>query len=98
MDVAHDSEQVAIVLDEAGVVAVLQQVPDAIVAAIEAERISGPKACHEPWKGNGARLEREVGVVRHQDPREAEEAQRWDEAAEPAQEILAVLGVVEDPS
>jgi len=67
------------------------------VPVVEAERIAGPQARHQPRQGHGTRLERKVAMVRHQDPGEAEEAQRRDEAVEPAEEVLVVSGVVEDP-
>ncbi len=71
MDVAHQFEQVGILLADDRFVAVLKKVPRALMAAIEIEGIAGEKSAHEGGQPRGAGAEQQVNVVAHQRPGKA---------------------------
>ena len=68
MEVAYQFEQVGFFFHHDGLVPVLEQVPDALVASIECARVSGQERAHAPSEGPGPGAEQQVGVIRQDGP------------------------------
>jgi len=61
--------EVFVAVDHAGVEAPLEEVADAVVAAVEALRMEAVESLHSRGEGGLCRLDHEVKVVVEQDPR-----------------------------
>ena len=68
VEVAHEFEQIRLLLTQDGLVAVLEEVPMAMVASVERPRVSGEEAAHDRRQGDGPGAEQEVEVVGEQGP------------------------------
>ena len=82
VDVENQTEQVAIIVHEARPVSVLEEMTNAIMAAVESAGVTGTEPRHQPRERDGPRLNGEVHVIRHQDPSETAESEFWNEEAE----------------
>jgi hypothetical protein len=96
VDVAHQLEQVRVFFDERRIEAILEEVPDAVVAAVEGRGVAAEEPAHRAGQRCGAGPEQEVHVVRHEAPGiEAQVAGR-DAGGEAIEEVVAVTIVGED--
>ena len=66
MDVAHQLQQVGVLLDDDGSVPVLEEAAHPLVPAIEGSGVAGEQGSHAPGQGAGPRPHHKVGVVREQ--------------------------------
>src|SRR5262249_6120076 len=90
MDIAQESVEVPVVLDERGLVPALKQMADAIVAAVEPLGVDRMQAGHDFREGGGAGPDGEVRVVGHQAVGEELEAELLAAAREQTQVLVAV--------
>jgi hypothetical protein len=79
-----------------GMVPVLEEVPDALVAPVEVEGVSRHQATHEGRQGALDAFDQKVKVIRHQGPGEAADIPAGEIEAGPPQEFLPVRIVVEN--
>jgi cob(I)alamin adenosyltransferase len=95
MHVADQADRVRVVPRGSRTKAILHQMPDALVAAVEVQGIARADALHRASERSVARLEHEVDVVRHEDPRQAAHALFGQDFVETTQVVVAV-GVVDE--
>ena len=69
MDVANQGEQVGFVLDENGLEAVLKQVADAAISAVEGDGVTGQQAPQQRGQRHGAGTQEQVEVIGKERPR-----------------------------
>ena len=66
MDIAQQSKEITLVLNEEGFVSTLKQVADPVVAKVKPLSVKGVERQHGARKSDGSSLEREVNVVAHE--------------------------------
>ncbi|GAB4272378.1 MAG: hypothetical protein Kow0092_27400 [Deferrisomatales bacterium] len=93
---AHELEQVGLLLDPDAPVEVFEQVPGAAVAAVEPHGAAGREAPYEVLEVPAPRPQDQAVVVGHQRPGEPLGLAGFDEQGESAQELLPALVVPED--
>ena len=95
VDIAHNSEEIRIVLDGLTAIAVLEQMTAALVLFVVVIGIAAGKALHQAVKGIGL-LKQEMDVVIHQAVREDLKGFRRLQAAERIQIVHIVLPLLEE--
>src|SRR4030042_1608543 len=97
MDVARELQQVGVILADDGLVAVLEEVPVAAMAAIEVDHITGEELSHAGGEGLLDCPHQEMEMVGQERPSVDGKISPLAETAEAAQEILPVPIVPENP-
>ena len=95
MDIAHNSEEIRIVLDGLTAIAVLEQMTAALVLFVVVIGIAAGKALHQAVKGIGL-LKQEMDVVIHQAVREDLKGFRRLQAAERIQIVHIVFPLLKE--
>ncbi len=98
MEVPHELHEVGFLLDHHGLVPVLEEVADSVVAAVEGARVAREERTHAPGQRALPRPDQEVGVVREQGPRVDDEPARVRKSRKARKEIGSVLRVPKDGS
>ncbi len=96
VEVADELQEVGLRLDHDGLVPVLEEVPDPLVAAIERPGVAAQQGAHAPGEGAGSRPDQEVGVVRQARPGEDGEGSALRERRQAPDEVPPVGVVPED--
>jgi hypothetical protein len=96
VDVADEFQEVGLLLDEDGLVAVLEEMPDATVSAVKGARVAREEGPHGHRQRPGARTHEEVGVVREEHPGKDAQARRVADRCQPAHELRPVRVIAED--
>jgi hypothetical protein len=94
--VSDAAGQRRIALDRHRLVAVLEEVPDALVCAVETLGVARTQTRHQPRERRGARPNHEVAMVREQAPGENDESELANQEAKARQEVLGVCIARED--
>jgi hypothetical protein len=68
MEVADQFQEVRLLLHHDGLVPVLEEVPDALMAAVEGPGVAGEQRPHAPGQGAGPRPNEEVRMIREERP------------------------------
>jgi hypothetical protein len=66
MDISQQGEEIALVLNEEGLVPALEKVPDALMAKVELLRVEGLQRQHDAGESHGPARQSEVDVIVHQ--------------------------------
>ena len=90
MDVAHQLQQIGILLAEDGFITVLEKMPVAPVTAVEARRITGEQPLHNNRYRHIPGSEQQVKVVRHEGSGVTGGSRLSENLTEPAEKILPV--------
>jgi hypothetical protein len=96
MEVADEFQEVRLLLHHDGLVAVLEEMADPLMAAVEGSRVAREERAHAAREGPLPRPEQEVRVVREQGPCVHGEPGRLDQAPHPGTEIAPIGVVPED--
>jgi len=96
VEVAHQLQEVGLLLHHDGLVPVVEEVPDPVVPAIERACVARQEGPHTARKGPLARPDEEVRVVREEGPGVDGEGPRLRQRAEPGDEVGAVDVIRED--
>lgn len=90
VNVAHEFEQVGLVLDEDGLEAALEKVADTAMAGVERGGVTAEQALHGTGEGCRAGAQQEVEVGSHQCPGIDREARDGSDFGEPIEEVGAI--------
>jgi hypothetical protein len=90
MDVAHQLQQIGILLAEDGFITVLEKMPAAPVPPVEAHRIPGEQPLHYRRYRHIPGPQQQVEMVRHEGPCVAGGSRLSENLTEPAEKILPV--------
>ena len=90
MDVAHQLQQIGILLAEDGFITVLEKMPAAPVATVKAYRIPGKQPLHYSRDRNISGPQQQVEMVRHEGPSVTGGPRLSENLTEPAEKILPV--------
>jgi hypothetical protein len=96
MDIAHQFPEVGVLLDHDGLVAILEEVADALVAAIVGDGIAGEEAAHESRKALRPAAEEQVGMVRQESPGIEGGSCGSRDVSKPCDERLTILPIRHD--
>ena len=90
MDVAHQLQQIDILLAEDGFITVLEKMPAAPVAPVEAYRMPGRQPLHDSRYRHISGPQQQVEVVRHEGPGVSGGSRLSENRTEPADKVLPV--------
>jgi hypothetical protein len=90
MDVAHELQQIGILLAEDGLITVLEKMPAAPVATVEAYRIPGKQPLHYSRYRHISGPQQQVEMVRYERPGVTGGSRLSENLTEPAEKILPV--------
>jgi len=96
VEIAHELEEVPVLLHHDRLVPVLEEVARPAVPAVEGPGVAGEERAHAPGQRARPGPHQEVGVIREQGPGVHREGARVRERREPAEEGLAVRVVGKD--
>jgi hypothetical protein len=90
MDVAHQLQQIGILLAEDGFITVLEKMPAAPVSPVEAHRIPGEQPLHDSRYRHIPGPQQKVEMVRHEGPCVTGGSRLSENLTEPTEKILPV--------
>ena len=96
VEVAHEFEEVRLLLHHDGLVAVLEEMARALVAAVEGAGVAGEEAPHAPGERAAPGADQEVGVVGEERPGVDGEGAVRRQGGQAGDEVRAVRVVAED--
>ena len=96
MDVADKFPEVGVLLDDDGLVAILEEMPDPFMAAVVGPGITGEEPAQEPGEPLGSAPQQQVGMIREEGSCVERRAGGRRPRAEARDERLAILGIGHD--
>ena len=96
VEVANEFEEVRLLLHHDGLVPILKEMADAVMAAIEGAGVAREERAHTPGERPGAGADQEVRLIREQRPRVDGESALRDQADQAGDEVGPVPVVAED--
>ena len=96
MNIAHQLKKIGILLAEDRLVAILKQVPLAIMTQVEADCMACHQSSHDPGKGSSAGSQEQVKVVGQQRPGVTGRARLFENDPQSLQKRSSVLLIPED--
>jgi hypothetical protein len=98
MDVAHQLQQIGILLAEDGFITVLEKMPAAPVAPVEAHHIPGEQPLHDSRYRHIPGPQQQMEMVRHEGPGITGGPRLSENLTEPAEKILPVRVIPVNPT
>ena len=96
VDVAHQLAEVGVLLHDDGLVAVLEEVADALMATVVREGVAREHPAHESRQPLGPTPEQQVGVVREERPGVEDRPGCRGDVPQAPEERRAVLSICDD--
>ena len=96
MNVAHQLQEIAVLLAEDGFIAILKEMPAAAIAAVVASGVAGQQATHYRSDGNAAGAQQKLKMVGDQSSGKAAGIGFFNNSAQPVDKIVSVTIVGKD--